>query len=153
MTTETIETAAHDLFALLPLLNRLMAAEVRREVGDTASGVQLRVLTVLQDGPQTLSSLARHQHVSPQALSDVTHALVQRGWVQSTTSQQDRRKHVLELTPAGRVACATTCSAATQQVAQLLQELTPAELAAVHVALPALQRVLTHTVDELALDH
>lgn len=145
MTVSSSEHTAQDLLALLPLLGRLLAAEVRREVGEAAaSGVQLRMLQALRGQPQTLSALARQQHVSPQALCDVAHALIERGWLVSVINPHDRRQHLLRLTDAGELACEAGRARALQQLIGLLGELRPEELAAVQLALPALQRVLTH---------
>ncbi len=145
MTVSSYERTAQDLLALLPLLGRLVIAEVRREVGDdAASGAQLRMLQALREQPQTLSALARQQHVSPQALCDVAHALIERGWLVSVINPQDRRQHMLQLTDAGLLACEEGRARALQQLIALLGDLRAEELAAVQLALPALQRVLTH---------
>src|SRR6185295_15634394 len=64
----TPEQAAQELLAILPLLTRLVAAEVRREAGDETTMPQFRVLTHLAEGPLTVSGLARRRRVSLQAM-------------------------------------------------------------------------------------
>ncbi len=104
MANPLVEDTSQHMLALLPLLNRLVATEVRREVGEAVSVLQLRVLITLLDEAQTLSSLAREYHVSPQALCDVAHNLVERGWLARTPLPHDRRQHLLAVTDVGRVA-------------------------------------------------
>jgi DNA-binding MarR family transcriptional regulator len=142
MTRASLEPIAQDLLAVLPQLNRIIAAEVRREVGDAASMAQLRLLTELDAGPQTLSMIARHQHVSPQALCMLVNDLVERGWVQRTPHPHDRRQHLLEVTDRGRNAFALSRERALQQITPLLTSLSEEEARAIIVALPALRRVL-----------
>jgi DNA-binding MarR family transcriptional regulator len=139
---QSLEPIAQDLLAVLPQLNRIIAAEVRREVGDAANMTELRLLTELIVGPQTLSMVARHQHVSPQALCMLVNDLVERGWVERMPHPHDRRQHLLLLTERGRNAFALSRERAIQQITPLLTSLSEEEAQAIIVALPALRRVL-----------
>jgi DNA-binding MarR family transcriptional regulator len=143
MPHDTIHQVAQDLLAILPQLNQIMATEVRREVGEAASVSQLRLMSELEHGPQTLSTLARHRHVSPQALCNLAHDLVERGWLERIPHPTDRRQQLLTITDAGYKAFATARMRALDQIAPLLATLNERELAAVEAALPALQRVLS----------
>ncbi|HEU5087929.1 MAG TPA: hypothetical protein VFT99_10805, partial [Roseiflexaceae bacterium] len=69
--------------------------------------------------------------------------LVERGWVRRIPNPNDRRQHTLELTEAGHAQHARAQQQTVRQLAPLLAALTAAELRAVQVALPALQRALT----------
>ncbi|MEI7772082.1 MAG: MarR family transcriptional regulator [Chloroflexales bacterium] len=142
MIRRSLEPIAQDLLAVLPQLNRIIAAEVRREVGDAASAAQLRLLGELDGGPQTLSMIARHQHVSPQALCMLVNDMVERGWVLRAPHPHDRRQHLLEVTDRGRNAFALSRERALQQIMPLLSSLSEEEAQAIIVALPALRRVL-----------
>jgi DNA-binding MarR family transcriptional regulator len=142
MIRPSLEPIAQDLLAVLPQLNRIIAAEVRREVGDAASMAQLRLLTELDGRPQTLSAIARHLHVSPQALCMLVNDLVERRWVERTPHPHDRRQHLLEVTDRGRNAFALSRERALQQITPLLTSLSEEEAQAIIVALPALRRVL-----------
>ncbi|MBX0327055.1 MarR family transcriptional regulator [Oscillochloris sp. ZM17-4] len=142
MIRPTLDPIAQDLLAVLPQLNRIIAAEVRREVGGSASVAQLRLLTELDGGPQTLSAIARQQHVSPQALCVLANDLVERGWLERTPHPHDRRQHLLEVTDRGRDAFALARERALQQITPLLSCLSEDEAQAIRVALPALRRVL-----------
>jgi DNA-binding MarR family transcriptional regulator len=145
MPDQRVEDTSQRLLALLPLLSRLVASEVRREVGDSISMPQLRMLITLLEEARTLSSLAREYHVSPQALCDVAHALVERGWLARRPHPADRRQHLLAVTDVGRAALADARERALQQITPLLTDLSDRELDAVGVALPALHRVLART--------
>jgi DNA-binding MarR family transcriptional regulator len=137
----TIERAGQELLTVVPLLTRLVAAEVRREAGDDTTMPQFRVLAHLAEGPLTLSALARRRRVTLQAMGELVQALVERGWIGRAPDPSDRRQQLLTLTEHG---CRHYERAQTQVMAQivpLLARLSPQEMAAVQVALPALRRV------------
>ena len=139
----TTEEITHELLAVLPLLNRIVAAEVRREAGEETTMPQFRVLAHLVDGPLTLSVLARKRRVSLQSMGELVQALVERGWVVRIPDPTDRRQHLLHLTEEGRAHYERAQEQALRRLAPLLDELTDDEMAAVQQALPALHRVLT----------
>ena len=139
----TTEEITHELLAVLPLLNRIVAAEVRREAGEETTMPQFRVLAHLVDGPLTLSVLARKRRVSLQSMGETVQALVERGWVVRIPDPTDRRQHLLHLTEEGRAHYERAQEQALRRLAPLLDELTGDEMAAVQQALPALHRVLT----------
>lgn len=141
-----------DLLAVLPLLNRIVAAEVRREAGEETTMPQFRVLAHLAAAPLTLSALAKKRRVSLQSMSELAQALVARGWVLREPDPSDRRQSILQLTENGRLHYERAQSQSLQRLAPLLAELSENELTAVRVALPALRRVLAqeeqHASDE-----
>lgn len=147
MTEWTREDVARKLLAVLPLLNRIVAAEVRREAGEETTMPQFRVLAHLADGPLTLSALARRRRVSLQSMGELAQLLVDRGWLARTTNPHDRRQSLLGLTDEGRLHYEHVQSQTLQQLAPLLAGLSTGELMAVQVALPALHRVLTGEED------
>jgi hypothetical protein len=79
MHAETTLEATRELLAVLPLLNRLVAAEVRREAGEETTMPQFRVLAHLSAGPLTLSVLAKKRRVSLQSMSAADGAAGARG--------------------------------------------------------------------------
>lgn len=133
----------HELLAVLPLLTRIVAAEVRREAGDDTTMPQFRVLAHLAETPSTLSALAKKRRVSLQSMSELVQTLVERGWVVRTPDPRDRRQQLLQLTAHGQHHYEHAQTYIVQRLAPLMNELTAAEVAAVAVALPALRRVLT----------
>ncbi len=143
MATWSPEEATRELLAVLPLLNRIVAAEVRREAGEETTMPQFRVLDHLAAGPLTLSALARKRRVSLQSMSELVQALVERGWVMRTPDPNDRRQQLLHQTEHGRRHYERATQKMLEQLSPLLAKLTEEERAAVEVALPALRRVLT----------
>lgn len=138
----TTEEVTRELLAVLPLLNRIVVTEVRREAGEETTMPQFRVLAHLVDGPLTLSVLARKRRVSLQSMGELAQSLVERGWVVRMPDPTDRRQHLLHLTEQGREHYERAQEQALRRLAPLLEELTGDEIAAVQQALPALHRVL-----------
>jgi DNA-binding MarR family transcriptional regulator len=136
----TPEQAAQELLAVLPLLTRLVAAEVRRD-GDETTMPQFRVLTHLAEGPLTVSGLARRRRVSLQAMGELVQLLVARGWIARAPDPNDRRQQLLILTKHGRQYHESMQTRVMAQIVPLLARLDAEEMAAVQVALPALHRV------------
>jgi DNA-binding MarR family transcriptional regulator len=148
MSTWTPEEATRELLAVLPLLNRIVAAEVRREAGVDTTMPQYRVLSHLATGPMTLSTLAKQRRVSLQSMSELVQVLVERGWIARTPDPHDRRQHLLHLTDQGRSHYERAQDNTLQRLVPLLSALSPAELAAIQTAIPALRRVLAHDEHE-----
>ena len=48
-------TTAHELLAVLPLFNRIMAVELRQESDDETTMPQFRVMTYLAEAPLTIN--------------------------------------------------------------------------------------------------
>ena len=142
MESWTSEDATRELLAVLPLLNRIVAGEVRREAGEDTTMPQFRVLAHLADGALTLSVLAKRRRVSLQSMSELVQVLVERGWIARTPDPADRRQHMLQLTEPGRAHYERAQDMTVRQLAPLLAQLSAGEMAAVQLALPALHRVL-----------
>jgi len=138
----TSEEATREVLAVLPLLNRIVGAEVRREAGEDTTIGQFRVLAHLAEGPLTLSVLAKRRRVSLQSMSELMQVLVERGWISRAPDPSDRRQHLLELTEHGRAHYLRVQEMTIRQLAPLLAQLSADEMAAVRMALPALRRVL-----------
>lgn len=142
MSDENAKAATQALLAVLPLLNRIVAAEVRNEAGEDTTMPQFRVLSHLAEEPVTLSVLARKRRVSLQSMGELVQVLVERGWVMRTPDQRDRRQALLQLTEHGRAHHERAQAAMMQRLVPLLSQLRDEELSAVLTALPALHRAL-----------
>lgn len=143
----TSEEATQQLLAILPFLNRLVSAEWRQIAGESTTMVQFRVLSHLLAAPLTLSGLAKKRRVSLQAAGEIVQGMVERGWIVRTPDPDDRRQSLLELTDEGRASYALAEGQMVAHLLPFLDKLSPEEIAAIQVALPALHRVLA-TVDE-----
>lgn len=150
MTHQTSLDDTHALLALLPLLGHIVATEVRGEFGEATTIPQFRVLAHLNEGRHTLSALARKRRVSIQAMCELVHAMVERGWVVRTPDPADRRQSLLGLTEVGRRHYTNAQERLVARLVPLLAALDPAEQAALRVALPALQRVLAAAEEQAA---
>ncbi len=151
MGTWTTEEATRELLAVLPLLNRIVATEIRREIGEETTMQQFRVLAHLADSPLTLSALGRKRRVSIQSVGELVQALVERGWIIRIPDPSDRRQQLLHLTDQGRERYERAQDQALCRLAPLMDELRADEIAAVQQALPALRRVLTREEREACL--
>ena len=144
MTTHwTAEEATRELMAVLPLLNRIIGAELRLEAGEDTTMPQFRLLALLQEQPQTLSALAAKRRVSLQAAGESIQTLVERGWVTRTPDPVDRRQSLLDLSAVGRAHYDKAQSRMLTRLIPLLEKLSTEEMDAVQCSLPALHRVLT----------
>jgi DNA-binding MarR family transcriptional regulator len=141
-----IDRIAEELLAVVPQLHRMMTSDVRREGNGHASVPQLRLLAELLHGPQTMSALARQQHVRPQAVCDLIHDMLDRGWLTRIPHEHDRRQQLLRITEAGQVAFAEAREQALRQLTPRLHDLSDTELHVLAAALPTLQRVLSQGV-------
>lgn len=141
------DTAA-ELLKIVPLINRVIVDEVRREAGQDTTMPQYRVLQYLSDGPMSLSELARKRRVSLQSMGELAQALVDRGWVSRKPNPDDRRQQFLEMTRQGRRHYERAQDNMLRRLTPVMAELNDEEHKAVRVALDALQRVLTHVPEE-----
>lgn len=138
-----IDRIAEDLLTVVPQLHRMVASDVRHEDGSQASVLQLRLLAVLIPAPQSMSALARQLHVSPQAVCDLVHTMLARGWLTRVPHPSDRRQQLLRITAPGQVAFAEARERALRQLTPRLHTLSETELHILAAALPTLQRVLS----------
>ncbi len=147
MTEEwTVQQAASELLNTMPGLNRLLASHFRLMDEEEASLMQVRVMSYLMEHPISVSELARRRKVSLQAVSVLIQKLVDRGWVVRTADPADRRRALLQITAEGLERAQATQNRITEHLAKFLDELTPEEIAAARVFLPALQRIFVKHV-------
>jgi len=138
----TAEDASRELMSVLPLLNRIISAELRIEAGEETTMPQFRLLALLYDQPQTLSILAAKRRVSLQAAGESIQTLVERGWVTRTPDPTDRRQSLLALSDIGRAHYLQAQSRMLTRLIPLLEKLSDEEMDAVQLTLSALHRVL-----------
>jgi DNA-binding MarR family transcriptional regulator len=142
MSVWTAEEATRELLSVLPLLSRIMAAELRHDPGDDTTMPQFRVLAYLSEQPLTLSAIAKYRRVSLQSAGDLVQVLVERGWVARTSDPNDRRQWLLNLTEVGLAKYQQAQDRMLHRLVPLIENLSNDEMNAVQVALSALHRVL-----------
>jgi DNA-binding MarR family transcriptional regulator len=148
MDTVPAQQIAREVLTLVPLLNRLIAHELR----DEATLVQMRVLSLLSDAPLTLSALAKKRHVSLQAASEHVQGLVDRGWVVRVPDEKDRRQYVLHATEEGCRQLEQARQLVINRLLPALDHLSPEQSETIHAGLLMLREILADNVtsDEIA---
>jgi DNA-binding MarR family transcriptional regulator len=117
---------------------------VRRE--DPATGVppaQLSALSVLVfGGPRTLGELAAAEQVRPPTMTRIVQGLEADGLVRRERDADDGRVHRLHATARGRRVMQRGRERRVENLAALLERLSPAEVACVHEAAVLVERAL-----------
>ena len=138
---------ADELFDVLPSLGRLMVHFVGESGEEKATLMQVKTLFFLLERPLTTSELAKGRKISLQSASVLVQGLVERGWVVRIPDPNDRRQSRLEVTPEGMARAELAKDHTSKYMTALLEELSPEEIAAAQVFLPALKRlVMKHFV-------
>jgi DNA-binding MarR family transcriptional regulator len=145
--TNARETAAH-LLSILPLLNRAMNVELRREEGDDTTMPQFRVLSYLYERPQTVSDIARIRRVSFQSAGELVQALVKRGWIDRAPNPDDRRQALLTLTEAGRRHYEGAQGRMLERMAVLFEAISDEDQVMIRRALDLMRRALVEVEEE-----
>jgi DNA-binding MarR family transcriptional regulator len=82
-----------------------LRARVRAEAGTQSTGLSLSQVTILarvvKEGPRTAADLAQAEHVSQQAIAQSLAVLKAQKLVRVKPDPNDRRKGLIEATPAG----------------------------------------------------
>jgi DNA-binding MarR family transcriptional regulator len=144
----TPETIAEALLKVLPILGRRTAQQMRDSGEEEASLMQVMALTHIHQHPLTTSELAKRRKVSLQSASVLVQGLVERGWVIRVPDPKDRRQSRLQVTPEGLAHAQATHDRFVRFLAGMLGNLTPEQLAAGQIFLPALFQLLTDSTTE-----
>jgi DNA-binding MarR family transcriptional regulator len=133
-------TDDNDVNRLRIALGRIARTVDRQITGDGLTRTQLSILgTLAREKSIGISELAEIEGLNPTMLSRIVGKLEATGLVQRTPSPDDRRSVVVEITPAGARTHAKLRRQRTALFAELLAELPDDEVAALMVALPALE--------------
>jgi DNA-binding MarR family transcriptional regulator len=133
--------AARELLAIMPLVMRTLAAELRS--GELPAPAHFPLLMMLAQQPRTLTELATLRGVSLPTMSNSVAALVQHGWVQRSAAPTDRRTVVIEVTMSGRAALDRIGRRAEAHLADALAPLDAAALRRLLAGLGVLKQVFT----------
>ena len=98
MSEDTLLTQAADLEALLPKLMRRLFTLDPSHPANELPVAQLRVCTILQAGPRTVSAISEELGISVSASTQIADRLERAGFVERVAGQDDRRMKKLQLT-------------------------------------------------------
>ena len=133
---------ARALLEVTSLLMREFAAHMRRGE-QRLEPAHVGMLAKMSLGACSLSELAQYQAVRLPTISKSIGLLVQRGWVERWTPEENRRQTMVQLTPDGRRVFTGMKRQAERHVAHALAPLTAAERVEVEAGLEILIRVLS----------
>ena len=109
---------------------------------NTADGLSLTAAATLatleRSGPSRLTSLAVKEGVTQPAMTQLIVRLQDSGLVERTADPSDGRVVQVHVTGQGRALLARRRAARAERLALILDQLSPAELAALEAALPAI---------------
>jgi DNA-binding MarR family transcriptional regulator len=132
------DSASARLALVVGRLNRRLALAP----GGLSHGLLMSLASVAKRGPLRLAELAQLEGVSAPGATRIVAELEVRGLVSRDVDPDDGRAVLISVTQAGTEAILRARAARAEVVAQLLEGLTPSELAQVEAALPALEKVL-----------
>jgi DNA-binding MarR family transcriptional regulator len=98
-------------------------------------------------GRSSLSEAAESLCVSRPQMSVIVDRLVEKGLIERTRDEDDRRVSWIALTPAGRAALQEALDSASERLRELLAPLAPEELASIKASLERLVAVLSGNKD------
>ena len=113
---------------------------------NTADGLSLTAAATLatleRSGPSRLTSLAVKEGVTQPAMTQLIVRLQDSGLVERTADPSDGRVVQVHVTGQGRALLARRRAARAERLALILDKLSPAELAALEAALPAIDALV-----------
>jgi len=138
---ETPRACAREMLEVIPTVMRFIRAEMRGNKALDLGVPQFRSLVFLErtEGA-SLTAVAGHLGLTPPSTCRLIDGLAARGMVRRRSSAEDRRRLVLELTPAGARALTTARAGALTSMATLLSPLPAEERATVVRAMDSLRR-------------
>jgi DNA-binding MarR family transcriptional regulator len=142
--TWTIPILAEELLKVFPNFGKLMSSFLRESGEEETTLMQYGVLHQIQKQPITASELAKSRRVSLQAASVLVQGMVEKGWIVREPSLSDRRQFMLQITAEGLAKVKAMKAQLAHYMEGFLEGLSPEEMAAAQVFIPALSRILTN---------
>lgn len=124
--TDNPQHAAREILEILPLVMRTLRTELGQPPALPNPG-HFALLFMLTEGPHNLSELAEKHNVTLPTMSRTVTTLTEYGFVRRSQSEEDRRRVVIELTPAGRALLGQITEQAVEHLAAVLSGLSAAE--------------------------
>lgn len=140
---QALETAAR-VIEIVPYLNRTLAAEARRTLGEGwFTLVHLRVLAhVRRSGGCSLGDLAERRGVSMPTMSKMVSSLVDKGLLTREPDPRNRRAVIIQLTEEGERLYMEVLTKLQRDIAQDIEQLTPEQRTQLVASLEALAGVM-----------
>jgi DNA-binding MarR family transcriptional regulator len=101
MSDETLYEQAVELEQLMPRMMRRLYSLDPEHPANELPLAQLRVCTILQTGPRTLSAISDELAISVSATTQIADRLERSGLVERVAGVDDRRTKYLQLSPSG----------------------------------------------------
>ena len=139
MTDKVLLDQAAELISLLPRIGRRISTLGENDPATDLPVAQLRVCSILMDGPRTMCALSRELGISQSAITQLADRLERAGLVERMIEEEDRRTKCLRLTLHGSEVMNARNRIRTQNALRALSEM-PAESRV--EALRALQMLL-----------
>jgi DNA-binding MarR family transcriptional regulator len=140
MTRAEARKTARDILDIVPLVMRIVAAQLR-SAGGMPAPAHFGVLSLLHVRPRRVTDLASIQGVSLPTMSNSISTMVERGWVRRGGRESDRRVVMIEVTAGGRAALARVGRSAQAHLADALAPLNRASRRRLQDGLDVLQQV------------
>lgn len=121
-----LQPTAREVLEIVPLVMRALRADLLQRP-DLPNPGHFRLLHTLVEGPHNLSELAEKHNVTLPTMSNTVTTLCEHGLVLRTQAEDDRRRVVIQLTPAGRALFEKIKTQAENRIAALLEPLSDSE--------------------------
>ncbi len=136
------QLAAREFLQIIPLVMHSLGSDMRQSTQLPVPG-HFNLLYMLAEGPHNLSELAEKHSVSAPTMSNTISTLVERGWVQRTQSEADRRQISICLTPAGNEVLNAVQTFAENRITEILAPLSNEEMEQLITGLSVLRSAFT----------
>ncbi|MBI1279918.1 MAG: MarR family transcriptional regulator [Anaerolineaceae bacterium] len=141
--SDSVHTLAEQLMRLFPNLGRHISSFLRDTGEEETTLMQVSVLHQIKEHSLTASDIAKKRRVSLQSASVLVQGMVEKGWIVREPNPNDRRQFLLQITPEGQEKAEATRNQIIQFLTGFMEKLSPEEIAAGQIFLPALFQILT----------
>lgn len=145
MSRKLLKCQSEELTSILPRLMRQLFLLYPDDPALELPGAQMRVCSLLLDGPQSMSALSKELGVSLSAMTQIADRLEKVQMVERVTETDDRRVKMLRLNGHGMDIMHSRRARRVERVSQVLEHLEPESRAAVMTAIKVLLNTASTT--------
>ncbi len=140
----SVGECAHEVLDVVPIVFRVIRAELRKHGAKEMSVPQYRTLAfVYRNEGASLSEVGDHIGLTLPTMSLLVDGLVARGLVSRRTDPEDRRRMTLTLTEAGRARLESARAATMANLEERLRQLSASDRATITTAMRMLSELFT----------